>query len=101
MQRERLHGEFTRSGARGGDRQPLDLLDRFYEGPRVSRHLADRDGADTGAANNARNLDDRLVVEERQAAPVRRVEDQHAPLVERDRLDNRERLALIAARLLV
>ena len=55
----------------------------------------DRDG--TGAPDDAGHLDDRVLVEERQRRAVRGVEDHDRAGVVGDRLDDRHRLALVAA----
>ena len=73
-----LTRKLARARERRVDRHALDLLDRLDERARVTGHVADRERAAPGAADHARNLDDRVGVEERQAAPVRGVEDLHA-----------------------
>ena len=92
-----LHGELARAGERGLDRRALDVLDRLDQRAGVAGHLADRDRDGAGAADDARHLDHGALVEERQAAAVRDVEDQHRALVAGDRLDDGHGHALVAA----
>ena len=73
VQRERLHGQLARAGARGLDRRALDGLDRLDQRARMVGHVADRERDDAGGADDARHLDDGALVEERQAAAVRGV----------------------------
>ena len=71
---------------RGTDRRALDVLDRLDQRPGMVGHRADRGRDRAGPADHARHLDDGALVEERQAAAVGGVEDQHAALVAGDRL---------------
>ena len=93
-----LHGQLARAGARGLDRRALDVLDRLDQRAGVVGHVADRDRHGAGACR-------------RRTAPRRRRARRGTAgccgwrcsristrrSLKRDRLDDGDRLALVAA----